>query len=296
MQQTVYFSIEGEFITNLAREKFYHNHQLTSAIDLLWSATETDQLTKEEHLILCLEIIAGKKNIVGVYPGDDYGVEEVENKNSCIKELFKNVDEQMAKVNEKEEELKKLYQKLSFILSELDDWKIRSLNNSYKSEYGENLFDNPPKTDFQMYLENQHKDDTFGTIDAVDSYLSRVRNTKEHTTADYGWLAPDGTFYEVEWGEHSGWAEEYCKEHYPNKDCANMYWKDNDDGTRRHLVNGDFLVYVLHWVLLDSPYQGIATPKYDPVFGMTKAQKEFLYDYYTERNRTKEANEIWSDD
>lgn len=28
---------------------------------------------------------------------------------------------------------------------------------------------------------------------------------------------------------------------------------------------------------------------------MTKAQKEFLYDYYTERDCKKEANEVWKE-
>lgn len=31
------------------------------------------------------------------------------------------------------------------------------------------------------------------------------------------------------------------------------------------------------------------------VRSLTKAQKEFLYDYYTERDCKKEANEVWKE-
>lgn len=50
------------------------------------------------------------------------------------------------------------------------------------------------------------------------------------------------------------------------------------------------------WVLLHNPSQGIAFPTKNPVKEYTKAQKEFLYDYYMERDCKKEANAIWQED
>lgn len=50
------------------------------------------------------------------------------------------------------------------------------------------------------------------------------------------------------------------------------------------------------WVLLHNPSQGIAIPTRDFSREYTKAQKEFLYDYYMERNCKKEANAIWQED
>lgn len=47
------------------------------------------------------------------------------------------------------------------------------------------------------------------------------------------------------------------------------------------------------WVLLHNPSQGIAVATKNPSKDYTKAQKEFLFDYYMERNCEKEANEIW---
>ena len=50
------------------------------------------------------------------------------------------------------------------------------------------------------------------------------------------------------------------------------------------------------WVLLHNPSRGIAFPTKNPVKEYTKAQKEFLYDYYMERDCKKEANAIWQED
>ena len=39
--------------------------------------------------------------------------------------------------------------------------------------------------------------------------------------------------------------------------------------------------------------QGIAFSTKNPVKEYTKAQKEFLYDYYMERGKETEANKVW---
>lgn len=57
---------------------------------------------------------------------------------------------------------------------------------------------------------------------------------------------------------------------------------------------GDYLV-ARGWVLLHSPAQGIAKPTKNPILDFTKAQKEFLYDYYIERDCENEASELWID-
>lgn len=44
-----------------------------------------------------------------------------------------------------------------------------------------------------------------------------------------------------------------------------------------------------------GPSRGIAFPTKNPVKEYTKAQKEFLYDYYMERDCKKEANAIWKE-
>ena len=58
---------------------------------------------------------------------------------------------------------------------------------------------------------------------------------------------------------------------------------------------GDWLVE-RGWVLLHNPSQGIAFPTRNPAKRYTKAQKEFLYDYYMERKCQKEANAVYEED
>ena len=57
---------------------------------------------------------------------------------------------------------------------------------------------------------------------------------------------------------------------------------------------GDWLVE-RGGVLLHNPSQGIAYPTKNSVREYTKAQKEFLYDYYMERGCKEEANAIWKE-
>lgn len=113
--------------------------------------------------------------------------------------------------------------------------------------------------------------------DALDSFVTRMLDEKDHTTEDYGWLSPHGKFYGVEWGEHENWANNFLEE----KGLEN-----NDGGDT--LIKGG-------WVLLHNPAQGIAFPTRNIARAYTKAQKEFLHDYYMERNCKKEANEVWEE-
>lgn len=294
MTQSLHFSISGEFVTNAAREVFYTKHDLNAAIDIIQSATMTDQLTEDEHTLLCLDIIAGKKNIVGIYPGDDYGIENVDPDNK-INAITVIADELKAVYDEKiklSHELRNMMQKFLFVCNNLDEYKLKRLNQEYKNEYDKLMFENlgiPNYSNTTLMAINEYNKST----PAIDSYIEHAKNYRDD---DYGWLEPNGTYHAVEWGEHSSWAREYIEEHYPYRTHADMYWKTDTNGQKCHYVNGDFLVYCLHWVLLDSPYQGVATPKFDASFGMTKAQKEFLYDYYIERNMHDKANEIWKDE
>lgn len=291
MAQLLHFSVEGEYITNLARELFYQEHKLDKAINIIKGATTNDSLSETEHLTLCLEIIAGTKSIVGTYPGDDYGV--VENKNASFIDLINEFELINKKYEQTQQELTDLYRKFAFLCDDMSDFRLKSLNREYYEEYGEFLFETTDsERKFMEYIVNTPASNNA----ALESYLERKSDTKTYTYEDYGWLEPDGTYHEVEWGMHSEWARQYLDEHYPFKENAHIYWKTDSNGERHHYVNGDCLVYCLGWVLLDNPMQGIATPKYDTIKGMTKAQKEFLYDYYIERNKHDLANKLYEDD
>jgi hypothetical protein len=103
-----------------------------------------------------------------------------------------------------------------------------------------------------------------------------IRNV---STEDYGWLRPDGKFFETGWGTHEEWAGEYIDKYYPN--------------ARPH-YSGDFLVKK-GWILLHSPTQTGVSVSMDDINRASKKQKEFLYDYFVERNRREDASAVWKD-
>lgn len=291
MAEFLHFSIQGEFITNTARELFYCEHKLDKAIKIIKGATMNDELSEIEHLTLCLEIIAGTKNIVGTYPGDDYGIED--NPNGSFDDFINEIENYGEKYRTVQQELTDTLRKFAFVCEDLTDYRLQTLNREYYEQYGEFLFETSDSERRFMEVVMGYSDVRSA---ALDSYLERRKDENEHQYEDYGWLEPDGTYHAVDWAHHAEWAKDYLDEHYPFKENPEIYWKTDNDGTRHHYVNGDVLVYCLGWVLLDSPGQGLAYPTYNHEKGLTKAQKEFLFDYYTERNRNKEASALYADD
>ena len=75
MAEYLTFKVSGEFITNIAREKFYIDHDLKGALEILESSLCTDQLKPNEIKMLALQIINGDARIKGTYPEPDYGIE-----------------------------------------------------------------------------------------------------------------------------------------------------------------------------------------------------------------------------
>ena len=108
------------------------------------------------------------------------------------------------------------------------------------------------------------------------------------SSQDYGWLEPSGTFHLVEWGEHEEWACEQVK-------LKNWFEEWVLHGTSSLHSFGDFLVYRRGWVLLHNPAHGLAIPTASDTKPLTKAQREFLFDYYTERDRPDMAKKYLED-
>ena len=132
--------------------------------------------------------------------------------------------------------------------------------------------------------------------DALKSFMKRMLDKEEHTTEDYGWLEPNGAFHVVEWGDHQEWANNYLKENLTSEEQFAAMVEINASGMAKSSTDiigaADYLVR-RGWVLLHNPSQGIAIPTRDLTRKYTKAQKEFLYDYYMQRKCTREANAIW---
>ena len=139
------------------------------------------------------------------------------------------------------------------------------------SLYFENLPEPVPEP-----VEERETNTSLEKIRAYDKILK-----KEITKDDYGWLSPDGKFYPVGWGSHDSWARDYITKHFKGVDVF-----------RPCFYCGDFLEKK-GWLLLHNTYMGAVELSADELRDASKKQKEFLYDYFTEREMDREAVAVW---
>lgn len=288
--QTLHFSIEGAFITKFARELLYERHNLDKAIEYLKDCTRSDEWSETEHIKVILDILRGKADIVGTYPGEDYGIEyhddiPEEKLNPSIGSLMSQMEETIKKLTKQNEQLLLQRNFLYCQLYEHTPYTLKEYMEDYELSY-EEPFLNPEEQETLGYPDTEtsfsihHPDNTL-----LDSFIERMH---QDTTDDYGWLHPNGTFYPVDFGEHEEWAGKYIEEHYPNEYTS--AFEPQPESTDNYHSFGDFLVYRKNFCLLDNPAQGIAKVTCSPGKNRTKAQKEFLFDYYTKRNHPELAN------
>lgn len=263
--------VDGEGITAIAREQCFYSYNFKFGMDLLEGSLQTDQLTQNEIKGLAFAILDGRATIKGIYPDGDYHFEYLEEKDNKW-DIASLIEKLNKKREAAEKETEEISQKFCFLAERLSSWEAKSANREYKQEFGTNLFED---------MEEENELPLFGEI---ENFLKRMKDTEEHSTEDYGWLDPNGNFYGVEWGDHQKWASKWL--------CENL---SEEYGEHERIVlykAGDELIK-RGWVLLHNLSQGIAFPTSDPTKTMTKAQKEFLYDYFVERNCMKAANEVW---
>lgn len=105
----------------------------------------------------------------------------------------------------------------------------------------------------------------------------------------YGWVAPDGKFYEVQWGKHQEWAYEWIVSHVNDPELKNF---------NRLMDNkaGDYLLE-RGWVLIHNPNPKRITPliQRNETKRFTRKQKIFLFDYYMNIGKKRKAKEIMDD-
>ena len=267
--------VQGEGITRIAREQCYINHRFGHAMEILQGSLQTDQLDNNEIAGLAFAVLDGRAEIKGVYPDGDYRFEynEEPDKRWRIEKLISKLAE---KAEESEAQLRDIQQKYLFLLDRMEDWEKRAANDEYFEEYEERLF-----KDVEARRESRGSS-------MLDSFLKRMSDKEEHTTEDYGWLEPNGTFHGVEWGEHTKWADKWLRKNLPEEEY------EKTEKRFRLGTGGDALVE-RGWILLHNPSCGIAYPTEKEGGHRTKEQKEFLYDYYMERQCHKEANAVWKD-
>ena len=267
------FSVQGEFITQLAREQCHNEGKFEYAVELLMNCMMTDELSEREIRQMAIEILNGDAELHGVYPGDDYGFRYLDAKDESW-----NIEKTLQKLLEAnkayKEELEDLMCKYNFISENIQDYMFDRLNSKYRSLYDENLFSD---------IGTQEEEPLYSNI--LESYMKRQKCNSED---DFGWLEPNGTFHPVEWGDHQKWAYEWLKknlskEEFDGLKCRHRLYEAGDELMKKG------------WILLHNPSQGIEFTTKDETKRYTKAQQDFLYQYYTDRDCYKEANGIFEE-
>lgn len=278
----VSFAIDGEFATQTARNKLFEEYDLIKAIHMVRDCTLNNVLTFDEHTMLCLQILNGDAWIRGISGRPDYGVstrDDLEETPTDLGKIAKFIKDIGDKLNTLKAKNENYAQRLAFIGEHIGERELKRLNILYKEEEGRSLFPNHPRlkeTLLSAVIEKMKKDEKLGSC-------------------GYGWLEPDGTWHEVEWGKHGEWAHDWLEKHMPKSQFPDIYTYMLPDGAVKGIIDGDVLTYSLGWVLMDNPAQGEACMRKSPDKKLTKKQKEFLYDYYMERDRTFEAQALYKD-
>lgn len=270
----VSFDVRGEFITQMAKEWFfYENRGYDKVMELLFSCMEGTEQSEKEIRRLAEDILLGRAALVGSTKDGSYHMEtyspDEQPENPDKFNVFKKMTSLGCKLKDTEKELRKMQEWYCVAMEHVPEYR----KNNVLEETG------------------QHVESRYGN-GMLDSFMERMMDEEEHTTEDYGWLEPNGTFHEVEWGKHQEWAAGYVEDNFPEE--YEKISMQSNTGTGL-IGEGDWLVEK-GWVLLHSPSQGIAQPTRNPIKRYTKAQQEFLYDYYQERNHEKEANAVYEED
>lgn len=264
------FDINGEFITEITREWFYTGEKSYETVMkiLMDSMTGTD--TPEAQIRRYAEdILLGRAALKGSTTAGTYHLGIYEPGEEQMPRSM-NIWKEIERRKKAEENLRRMVERWDVAMGHMSE----STQRAIRKELGEETAEDRQQ-------------------DALDSFMAQMMDKEDHITEDYGWLEPNGTFHGVEWGAHQDWTQNYMNEKFPEEAMDG----DIDLQTKCNvglIGAGDWLVE-RGWVLLHNPSQGIAYPTKNSVREYTKAQKEFLYDYYMERGCKEEANAIWKE-
>lgn len=111
-------------------------------------------------------------------------------------------------------------------------------------------------------------------------------NPVHEDNQEYGWLAPDGKFYQVEFGNHQAWAAEYLLNLY--RDGQLSYDEAKLEGNKNA---GDVLAD-MGWMLIHNPTGTSIEITRNESKRISKAQKDFLYDFCLNHGMSKRAKEL----
>ena len=253
MRKTLHFSINSQGIMDAARETLYHDNDFPKALRMLSeSLSPNPEEDPDTMLLTWLKVLDGQLDLHGTYPEEDIKLVPTDTSGKILAHL--------EKMHDRIVELEQEHDKSLEILSAIHECVPQTYLNQVNNKMGEVVF--PKDTN-----------DILGTI------LQAMSDTGQ----DFGYLAPDGTWYDVDFGRHEAWAHEYLEKH-PELTSGNP---------TRITYCADYLVQRLHFCLVHAPsvHEIVLTHQ-----GLTKKQKDFLYDYFTKRNMTDRAIELYNEE
>lgn len=131
---------------------------------------------------------------------------------------------------------------------------------------------------------NDAREVIWGRKKIVGNRIFDCNEKEKSEDKDFGWLAPNGSFYPVEFGEHQAWASQYLLNEYRN---GNIELKCNEDP-------GDKLCE-MGFILLHNPHEYNFSITRDCKKRITNRQKEFLIDYFEKRNMNKWLEKLYQE-
>lgn len=250
------FSIEGSFVTKIAREWFWQEHRPWEKVEeFLFSCMEGTGETSEQLRAHAMDVVFGRAKFIGNTADGTYALTE---DNDMV--AVKSAEHFLKRYEEIKVELDEVSRKYSNLFNYLSDNGYGYVLSRVNTEYGD------------LYDEAEEESPLLA------SYLKQVK-IEQKFDDNYGWLEPDGTFHPVDWGEHQDFARKLALE---------KGWITEEDEVCFWGGEGDKLTE-RGWILLHSPARCVPVVTVDPEKRITKAQRDFLYGYYTDRGLRDEA-------
>ena len=325
MSEVVGFSVEGEFITDLSRSWLWDEHKPYSKVEeLLLACLVTDQLTESERKSIVVDILEGRKKLVGI---NSFTLEEDGKQVRSLVDLFRTVGDEAERLREDNEYLQDSIYELNTTLDDAVKEGERAKRQASIDKIRDAMKTSNMLFPMDIELRGIVSEDMVIFCEEFDlepawrswagnrwimfykkgedypcstEYLREIGALKEvdktpvqEPTEDiieynpWGWLSPTGEFTEGDFGEHEQVAYDIIRK---------KGWDEEFDSWERGTVRlgRDFLAEVKGYVLLHNPtgqsYTIVSHEK-----PLTKAQKEFLYDYFMKEGDTIRANSFFDD-
>lgn len=264
--RTVNFSVTGEFVTRTAREWLWMEGKPWPVVEelLLNCMCGTDK-SKEELVELATKVVIGRAKFIGNTGDGSYAL--TDDNQDLTGKYIAQWSKQLAEAKKELREIEDKY--ITLVNYLIDNGKGHILSEAGVEEEDEN-----PVVSAML-----------------DSFMKQNAIEREGHTDNYGWIDPGGKFYPVQFAEHQMWAHKKVVELGLVGENADS-WTDKD-GEKHYLRRGDEGdILVKHgWALLHNPGRGIALVTASEEKPLTKAQREFLYGYYSDRGLWEQAEQ-----